>query len=540
MRELRLMIVEDDPILLSTLTRILKREILHVHPFSNPVEALKEFETINPDIVLSDIRMPEMDGFEMIRRIRKINKRIPIIISSAFSDPDSFIQAIRLKVKHFLIKPIDVEELLEELSVIEKEIHIRQNYAAQEKLLEEYKRIVDVSNLVSKADKRGIITYVNEQFCKLSGYTSEELIGKPHNIVRHPDMPASFFKQMWETISNKQIWQGKIKNRTKNGGNYYVMTTIAPIMDNDNNIVEYISVREDITELTTTLEEARRLEKEKKDYLALIDENIITSTTDLNGMILSASSAFCRISQYREEELIGQNHRIVKHPDMKEDFYIKLWKRLKQDGIWQGEIKNRAKDGTSYWVHATISPRWDEMGNKIGYTAIRQDITDKKRVEELSVTDHLTGLFNRSKLDAVLGYEIPQSRRYQTPLSVILIDIDHFKEVNDIYGHLVGDQVLQELSTILKSNGRSTDTIGRWGGEEFLIILPKTDLAGAREHAEHIRQLIESHDFPVVGHKSASFGISMLEEDDTHASLVDRSDQALYRAKTGGRNRVVG
>lgn len=290
---------------------------------------------------------------------------------------------------------------------------------------------------------------------------------------------------------------------------------------------------QDVTEL-------RQVEKKLNDYLALIDESVITSSSDLKGNITYASNAFCRISKYEKSELVGKNHRIIRHPDMPAETYKELWNTLTHNQTWQGEIKNKAKDGTVYWVNAVISPDFDDNGSKRGYTAIRQDITDKKRAEELAITDRLTGLYNRLKLDEVLEYEISRSKRYGTALSLIILDIDHFKSVNDIYGHQIGDIVLKEVANTLLSCERESDTIGRWGGEEFLIVLPNTNLAGAMITAEKIRTAIENHLFSVVGKKTASFGVSEFLVEENENSFIERADQALYRAKSGGRNQVVG
>lgn len=115
--------------------------------------------------------------------------------------------------------------------------------------LEEYKRALDASSVVSKTDLYGIITYVNDKFCEVSGYEREELIGQNHNIIRHPDIQKEFFKQLWETIRNKKIFKGIIKNRKKNGQGYYVDSTIIPILDKNNEILEYIAIRNDVTSL---------------------------------------------------------------------------------------------------------------------------------------------------------------------------------------------------------------------------------------------------------------------------------------------------
>lgn len=161
-----------------------------------------------------------------------------------------------------------------------------------------------------------------------------------------------------------------------------------------------------------------------------------------------------------------------------------------------------------------------------------------RELAHLSITDKLTGLFNRLKLDEVLNGEIERAARFVHPFSVILMDIDHFKQVNDRYGHQAGDQVLQAFAGILGGNTRKVDTVGRWGGEEFLLICPNTDSAGARQLAENLRAAIEAHDFPPVGGITASFGISSFQVNDQANDIVARADEALYAAKNNGRNCV--
>ncbi len=127
------------------------------------------------------------------------------------------------------------------------------------KLLKEYKKVVDASAIVSKTDTKGIITYINDEFCKISGFTREELIGRSHNIVRHPNMPSFAFKDLWSTIKSKKIWKGIVENLKKDGGSYFVKATIVPVLDEDDNIIEFIGLREDITELIQKEKEIERL-----------------------------------------------------------------------------------------------------------------------------------------------------------------------------------------------------------------------------------------------------------------------------------------
>ena len=159
-------------------------------------------------------------------------------------------------------------------------------------------------------------------------------------------------------------------------------------------------------------------------------------------------------------------------------------------------------------------------------------------LERLSVTDKLTGLFNRVKLDQVLSSEIDRVSRFPQPLSVLMLDIDHFKQVNDQHGHQIGDQVLEQIAGVIMRNTRKIDTVGRWGGEEFLVICPNTDSVGAKKLAENLRIAIAQYEFPLVGRKTASFGVSSFEVNDQAKDIVARADSALYAAKNGGRNRV--
>jgi polar amino acid transport system substrate-binding protein len=158
---------------------------------------------------------------------------------------------------------------------------------------------------------------------------------------------------------------------------------------------------------------------------------------------------------------------------------------------------------------------------------------------QISIIDRLTRIFNRMKLEDALAEEIERGERYGRVFSVIIIDIDHFKSVNDTFGHNVGDTVLKEFSKILMENIRKTDTLGRWGGEEFLIVCPETMLDNARLLAENLREKVSVFTFTEVKNKTGSFGVAQYKKGETLEQLVARADEALYKAKTGGRNRVM-
>lgn len=178
--------------------------------------------------------------------------------------------------------------------------------------------------------------------------------------------------------------------------------------------------------------------------------------------------------------------------------------------------------------------------------SLEQRISDRTKELEaknialklLATTDSLTSLANRSSIDQRIIDELNRALRFKHPFSLILLDIDFFKAVNDAYGHVTGDKVLIEFASILQSNVREIDTVGRWGGEEFLIVCPETDSIGAAKLAESLRQKIDDHEFDTIKNKTASFGVSMYQNGDSEKVLLSRADQALYKAKDKGRNRV--
>lgn len=160
-------------------------------------------------------------------------------------------------------------------------------------------------------------------------------------------------------------------------------------------------------------------------------------------------------------------------------------------------------------------------------------ITERKR----ATIDELTQLFNRYAFNTTIEYEVERAKRYNHPLSLIMIDLDHFKNVNDTFGHDIGDSVLKELSLIVTENIRHTDMVARWGGEEFMVLLPETDLNGGKKLAENIRKAVEESNFTTAGKLTASFGVT--EFSTSIEDLIHTTDTALYKAKNTGRNKVV-
>lgn len=322
-------------------------------------------------------------------------------------------------------------------SNFESIISSNRNYKSENSnLLTEYKKAVDLSNIVSKTNPKGVITYVNDKFCEISGYTRDELIGKPHNVIRHPDMPREAFKDLWDTIKAKKSWNGVVTNMKKNGSQYIVDTTVIPILDVDGDVVEYIAIRHDITELEETKQQLRNINKAMK---------------------------------HKVDELYSMTNTL----------------------------------------------------------------------EQKAYKDNLTGINNRENFEEIFSLEISTTKLNKSVLSLMIFDVDNFKLVNDTYGHQAGDILLKDLVTLIESNIKNGDVFARWGGEEFVILTPSTEINGAYNLAENLRKLVQSYVFNYVGNNlTVSFGIAQLSKDDTKKTLFEKADKALYEAKKNGRNRT--
>lgn len=205
------------------------------------------------------------------------------------------------------------------------------------------------------------------------------------------------------------------------------------------------------------------------------------------------------------------------------------------------EFRIRHSDGSMRWIESRSTPEKEADGG-ILWTGILLDITKRMEAEEkvrtMAITDGLTGINNRQEFSRLLNNEIERAVRYDTPLTLIMYDLDHFKLVNDRFGHDTGDDVLRTVVRLTNDNIRSTDFHGRWGGEEFMVLLPQTTLEAALDVAEKLRLAVAGHQFNQVGTVTASYGVAELTPQENARSLAQRVDEALYRAKDRGRNRV--
>lgn len=219
---------------------------------------------------------------------------------------------------------------------------------------------------------------------------------------------------------------------------------------------------------------------------------------------------------------------------MREGSHFFEWENRRLNGeLFMGDVLlTRMQTGEAVYLQATLR----DISARVRADAEKELLL--KRLDDSATHDPLTGVWNRRQFDKLLAREIASTRRYHLPLSLIMFDIDHFKNVNDTHGHLAGDDLLATLTAYVSANIRDTDILTRWGGEEFMLIVPGVDVEGAARQAEKLRALIEHGDFGAIGRITCSFGVTQFRDGDAPDDVTGRADVAMYAAKHNGRNRV--
>ncbi len=303
-----------------------------------------------------------------------------------------------------------------------------------------------------------------------------------------------------------------------------------------------------------TLAQQQSLEKiqqaqEQLRILSMAIEQSPTSVviTDINALIEYVNPHFCEESGYSAAEVIGQNPRVLNSGLTAPAVFVDMWQHLAEGEPWKGELINRRKSGEIYWEEAHIAPVRDSFGVISHYVAVKQDITIQKqaheRIAHLAHHDLLTNLPNRLLFFDRVNQSLAQAQRQGSRLAVMYIDLDKFKPINDSCGHAAGDYVLQQVALRMESCVRHSDTVGRIGGDEFVVLLPDiTAPERVIQVAEKIRQTLKQ---PIeFGDRffeiSSSIGIALYPD---HGDTVDQlalcADCAMYQAKESGRDRVI-
>ena len=417
LKKITILYAEDEQMVREGYARTLKRYSKELYVAQNGEEAFEKYRLYKPDIVISDIRMPKMNGIELTKKIKEINPKQIILFTTAHTESNYTLEALDMQVDGYITKPVDKNRLLNKLET-------------------------------------------------LAGYIISERENKEHQEI--------------------------LQNMFENSKLIQVLTNLETIKFATPSFFELLQV------------------KDKKEF----EEKF--------GSILT-------IFEYCES-----SKECLYIKDSKE--FIEKIKNSSEESITVA-IKG-LKDRFFYISLKSISDKQSGL-----YFICMTDISELQREKREALYkashDSLTRLYNREKFDELYTLSFKQVQRYDRKFSLAIADIDFFKKINDTYGHIFGDEVLQKIAKCLKSSLRKTDILARWGGEEFALIMVETDLEQAKKVCEEIRKEVEQIKFENSCRVTISIGIATLQKEDTKETLFKRADEALYEAKRSGRNKVL-
>ncbi len=542
LKKLSILYVEDDESIRALLCKFfLKRHGIELIPAVNGAEGLTLFKLHKPDVVITDISMPIMDGLTMSDAIRKINPNTPIILTTGFEESRYFQHAIDLDVTKYVTKPVNFNIL--ESALLKCTRVIRMELALQES--EERLRLVLEGAELAFWDwdiVKGCVNR-NKMWAEMLGYTLEEInhSTKQWTDFIHPDDREKAIKSIHDTLDGL-VKVHKIEYRMlhKDGSVKWVLDHANVVKRNENGKpIRMSGTHSDISE-------QKQAEIELHVAATVFESQEGMIITDSAGIILKINRAFTKITGYYAADVIGKTPRVLQSGLHDDVFYDLLWESVNATGEWKGEIWNKRKNGEIYpeWLTITAVKSHDDDVIVTHYVGTLLDITERKnrenQIHQLAFYDSLTDLPNRRLLTERLKQSISIERRAKKQLAVMMMDLDKFKAVNDTFGHAAGDELLKQAAVRIKSHLRDNDTVARLGGDEFVVILADVHNQKDAKYVAHL--LIKNLMQPFVLTQSdnveigASIGISFFPQDGEDGEvLMNKADIALYQAKRNGR-----
>ena len=404
---------------------------------------------------------------------------------------------------------------------------------------ERFRRLADsMRDLVCQTDMTGAILYLSPSYSTILGYETQALLGRSIFDGIHPDDRATAIAVYQAALSRGEAGQAEFRYRRAAGDYLWLEAVGNPLFDAAGKVSGAVISSRDITE-------RKRAESELR-LAARVFENSREAImiADAATRILSVNRAFSDITGYSADEVIGQTPRLLASGRHDRDFFQAMWHALVTDGHWQGEIWNRRKQGEIYPEWLGITAVYDSQGQLTHYVGIFSDLSERNatadQIEFLAHHDPLTALPNRFLLHDRLEQALAQAERQRSTVALLVLDLDRFKLVNDSLGHELGDQLLQRVAVRLHQRVRDTDTVSRQGSDEFLILLPGTDLDGADRVASNLLKYLENQPFQIADHTlsvTASIGISLYPVHGPNGdTLLKHAGTALNYAKNSGGN----
>jgi len=412
-----ILLVEDESDVQAELKRFLQRYCDTVITANNGEEGFKQYQLYTPDIVISDIKMPKMNGIDMTRKIKKLSPNQIVIFTTAHSDNGYLLKSIEMQVEGYILKPIDLGLLKRKIDNISQNILLQKEKKLYETILDDIAHMQD--SMLAVYDEHKNPLFYNKKLLSFIGHESLQVfLEKDTSLSDKFEMGEGYYYP----LDNTKHW----------------------------------------------LNELMFIDSEKR-VISMQDASTLESKLFL----------------------------------------------------------------------VSISNKKENRHTIVTFSEITSIINQKRQYLHNAHTDELTQINNRRRFNILFEKSLEKLKKDKKVFSIILMDIDHFKKINDSHGHLVGDSILKMFTTLIQNNIRNEDSFSRWGGEEFVLLLSSTSINDAKNISEKLRLLIETYDFNLNQSVTCSFGVAQGHKTDTIQSLFKRIDNALYQAKNNGRNRVI-
>jgi diguanylate cyclase (GGDEF)-like protein/PAS domain S-box-containing protein len=450
---------------------------------------------------------------------------------------------------HELVTSIDAEKEVSELTVGPEQRVMQRTSELTEAIKHQHLQAAALeaaANAIMITDVSGTITWVNQAFTGMTGYSKEEVLGASSRLLKSGDQPEAYYARLWSTILSGKVWQGEIVNRRKDGTTYTEEMTITPVNQGIGNPADryFVAIKQDITERKQIEQALWQAEERYRTFFQDAVVGIFQSTPE--GRYSNVNPAMARMLGYDSpQELVASitdiSRQVYVDPTRREE----LARLLREQGLVKNfECAVYRKDGSKMWLAANLRAV-SEDGVLVGYEGTNEDITARKAAEEriqfLAYYDGLTGLPNRTLLQDRLDNALAAARRQKCKIALLFLDLDGFRIINESRGRAVGDLLLQEVAERLRNWGREQDTVARLGGDEFLVMLSQVnELHDVAVAAERLTDVMTA-EFVVQGHSlhiRCSIGVSIFPEHGADCeTLIKNADAAMYSAKMSSAKR---
>lgn len=543
-RDYVIVLLEDSKVV----RELIKHDLASLGCVFHEAKCIREFETIlpdlrvPPDLFLIDLILPDGDGLQIIQTLRgsAVYRDIPLLVLTADDSQDSLEGCFSAGADDYVRKPWKDGELCTRVHTL---LERRRNEVAVRLAKQEWEQTFHaVPDRIAILDTDHRIRRLNRAMVEWLGVPMEECLGKTcYSFFHHADHPIASCP-FEKTLRDGESHFEEINDPERD--EYQVVST-SPIFGAEGGVTEVVHVVRDVSEEV-------RLRKELERQMKILDRTQSLAQVAGWDWNMRTGKLFWTREHWRLLDLppshvpeVGSTLAMYKEDSRQR--LIKALENAKKDGTpFDAEFEAQTRTGRSIWVRVKGQAELVH-GQPVRMSGSIQDITEKKRLEERlqydATHDLMTGLKNRATFLSFLKSEHANAQRYGTNLTLCLTDIDHFKKVNDTYGHHMGDAVLVRFAQILQAAARESDIVARYGGEEFALLLPFTNHEGARICLERARNQFARESFTTDAgetfHVTATFGMATYSEDATIDAWLRRADDALYRGKADGRNRVV-